>query len=80
MIYNYSQDLNKYNIYKYEFYLINSSFILFYFLTMMKNVAFWINPPYMYFIFLRYILTIYLIILLIHLTYLIILFNHNDIL
>lgn len=40
MIYNYSQDLNKYNIYKYEFYLINSSFILFYFLTMMKNVAF----------------------------------------
>ena len=32
MIYNYSQDLNKYNIYKYEFYLINSSFILFYFI------------------------------------------------
>lgn len=59
MIYNYSQDLNKYNIYKYEFYLINSSFILFYFLTMMKNVAFWINPPYMYFILFSYDIFLY---------------------
>lgn len=41
MIYNYSQDLNKYNIYKYKFYLINSSFILFYFLISYNFIIFY---------------------------------------